>query len=313
MTAPSTTVASFDFRAARDAIWGIQRTATGGFLRAVRRPDLTRSERALLLALVEFAPNINPSLATLEVMLETDERAIKRLVRSLEIKGYLAVTRPPGRRSKYHLQIPEPPTTTSPPDETPRQTVTPYHPVTPPPTTTSPPPPSIPSPEADKRSRQGSGQDHPLDADAPERVAPGPVSAPASSKKASKGSKPKGKTEPPNPHAAGLRDHYVAELKRLRGADAVFVGSQWGRAMKALGAMANAAGPDRAKQAITAALSSEFCHKVQPWEIANDLNRHLAKVPQTRPATLAIQRHGSNLRTSTDADDWGVPESVVTP
>lgn len=41
-------------RELRDCIFGLERDERGAFVRAVPRPDLTRSERALLLALVEI-------------------------------------------------------------------------------------------------------------------------------------------------------------------------------------------------------------------------------------------------------------------
>lgn len=74
-------------------------------------------ERALLLALVEFAPNIEPSTASLAIMLGTSEREVRRLLRSSESKGVLSVELRTGRRSRYTLADPGhrvPPDNTSP-------------------------------------------------------------------------------------------------------------------------------------------------------------------------------------------------------
>jgi len=98
---------SFDYRGSRDRVWGIVRRPDGGFRGVVRRPGLSRSERALLLALIEFAPNIEPSVATLADMLESDDRTVKRLLRSLQTKGYLRVTMRTGERSFYELALPQ--------------------------------------------------------------------------------------------------------------------------------------------------------------------------------------------------------------
>lgn len=59
------------------------------------------TERALLLALVEFAPCIQPSVATLGQMLGSDARVVRRLLRSCEAKGLLRVV--PRSSGKGHL------------------------------------------------------------------------------------------------------------------------------------------------------------------------------------------------------------------
>jgi hypothetical protein len=63
----------------------------------------TMTERVLLLALVEFAPNIEPSTESLALMVGTDERSVRRLLRSCEAKGLLQVEHRTGRRSRYTI------------------------------------------------------------------------------------------------------------------------------------------------------------------------------------------------------------------
>lgn len=148
---------SFDYRGSRDRVWGIVRRPDGGFRGVVRRPGLSRSERALLLALIEFAPNIEPSVATLADMLESDDRTVKRLLRELQTKGCLRVTLRTGERSFYELALPQIPVDDPPANDggdgvaggdvvvggTPLIGVTP--------------PPSLASPEADKEADKEAG------------------------------------------------------------------------------------------------------------------------------------------------------------
>jgi hypothetical protein len=81
---------TYDYRGARDRIFGIVRE--GDKVKAIIETTATITERTLLLALVEFAPNIEPSLSTLAKMLGTDPRCIRRLLRSCETKKLLRVT-----------------------------------------------------------------------------------------------------------------------------------------------------------------------------------------------------------------------------
>ena len=96
----------FDYREMRDRIWGTMRTDKGSFGRAVRRADLCGTERLVLLALIEFAPNIAPSVSTLAVMADTTERTVQRTLRALEAKGCIVRHERPGRRSEYTLALP---------------------------------------------------------------------------------------------------------------------------------------------------------------------------------------------------------------
>lgn len=96
---------TFDYRAARDQIFGTQRDGDGKIV-GYRPTPAKLHERALLLALVEFAPNIEPSLTTLAAMLGTDDRHVRRLLRACQAKGLLHVQRRDGCRSQYTLLTP---------------------------------------------------------------------------------------------------------------------------------------------------------------------------------------------------------------
>lgn len=92
---------AYDYRAARDLVFGIRRE--GDKVIGYTRTPASIKERALLLALVEFAPNIEPSTASLATMLGTSEREVRRLLRSAEAKGLLRVELRTGHRSRYVL------------------------------------------------------------------------------------------------------------------------------------------------------------------------------------------------------------------
>jgi hypothetical protein len=99
----------YDYRGARDWIYGLVRGEDG---RVIDVPTCaTIRERALLLALVEFAPNIEPSTLRLAHMLglgtfeKPDEKAVRRLLQSCQAKGLLRVEHRTGRRSVYTLTL----------------------------------------------------------------------------------------------------------------------------------------------------------------------------------------------------------------
>lgn len=94
---------TFDYRGQRDRIFGITRDANGKIMN-IAEQSATMSERVVLLALVEYAPNIEPSTEALAKMCGcTDERSIRRLLRSCEAKGLLKVERRGGKRSRYTI------------------------------------------------------------------------------------------------------------------------------------------------------------------------------------------------------------------
>lgn len=98
---------TFDYRAARDRIFGIVRDEYGkvtGYLAGLAKP----TERALLLALIEFAPNMEPSIAALAQMLGLTERQAQRLVKACQAKGLLQVLPRSGRRNRYQICHPHP-------------------------------------------------------------------------------------------------------------------------------------------------------------------------------------------------------------
>lgn len=120
----------YDYRGARDWIFGIQRE--GGRVTAYLPTGANIRERALLLALVEFAPNIEPSLAALAQMLGLgtpevpDEKAVRRLLQSCEAKGFVRVEHRRGQRSRYTLAFD--PGQGAPPGQPAREGTTPPHP-----------------------------------------------------------------------------------------------------------------------------------------------------------------------------------------
>lgn len=83
---------AYDYRAARDRIFGIVREPGSDKVKSVIRTGASTNEIAFQLALVEFAPNIEPSTATLAEMLGTDARCIRRWSKSCQQKGLLKVT-----------------------------------------------------------------------------------------------------------------------------------------------------------------------------------------------------------------------------
>ena len=82
---------AFDYRAARDWVFGIKRASDSDKIKEIVDTRTTIAERTLLLALIEFAPNIEPSAATLAKMLGSNARSVRRLVRSCEAKMLLTV------------------------------------------------------------------------------------------------------------------------------------------------------------------------------------------------------------------------------
>jgi hypothetical protein len=92
---------AYDFRAARDWIFGVVRE--GDRIVTMVETGASITERALMLALVEFAPNIEPSTGRLASMLGTEERSIRRMLRSCEAKGFMLCERRDGKRSRYRL------------------------------------------------------------------------------------------------------------------------------------------------------------------------------------------------------------------
>lgn len=95
---------TYDYRRARDWIFGLVRE--GEKVIAYADTNASIKERALLLALVEFAPSIEPSTSALASMLGTSEREVRRLLRSAQAKSLLGVQHRPGHRSRYVITDP---------------------------------------------------------------------------------------------------------------------------------------------------------------------------------------------------------------
>lgn len=125
-------------------------------------------ERALLLALIEFAPNIEPSTTRLAQMLGTSERHVRRLLRGLESRGLVTVELRPGRRSRYTLHLPDPGPIV-PPDQLSPRTDSP-----PTPDQLSSPPRTIGPPKQTTKADKEADKDHsPFRLAAPERPSKG--------------------------------------------------------------------------------------------------------------------------------------------
>ena len=94
-----------------------------------------------------------------------------------------------------------------------------------------------------------------------------------------------------------LKLHYVAEFERTRGEGPEF-GKQWGRAVKAFGELVAMRGLERAKRIVTTALQEDqrYMRRINPWEIAEDSNKHLA------PRASAPVQQGSVQRKQTTVD-----------
>ncbi|MEO7032512.1 MAG: hypothetical protein ABI548_01670 [Polyangiaceae bacterium] len=71
-----------------------------------------------------------------------------------------------------------------------------------------------------------------------------------------------------------LKQHYIAELQRLRNVDAVFVNhAKVGKDFKQ---MADALGLEKGRELISRALGDEFARHVEPWELLKNANSHLS-------------------------------------
>ena len=93
----------YDYRAARDHIFGVVRS--GDKIERIDPNGLTMVERMLLVVLVEFAPHIEPSIASLVKMTGMCERTVRGTLRSLEKKGAIKTTSRHGGRSHYELTV----------------------------------------------------------------------------------------------------------------------------------------------------------------------------------------------------------------
>lgn len=58
----------------------------------IKRSSASATERLLLLVLTDYAPNIEPSVARIALDMGVDARSVRRLIKSCQAKGLLAVT-----------------------------------------------------------------------------------------------------------------------------------------------------------------------------------------------------------------------------
>lgn len=271
---------TFDYRSARDHIFGIVRYEGSDKIKEVIRTSTSASERMLLLALVEFAPNIEPAIATIAKMMGMDARSVTRLVNSCREKGLLAVELRPGlgrdATNRYSLLYP-------------RHTVTPD--------TVSPLTKTAVTPDKNdtypRHTVTQSRQEADNEADKipePDRLeGTAPVSSVSSKSKKAKSSKPKkAKFEPaPGAHKQ-VADFYFAEFERSRGCKPVFGGAE-GRAVGGLlEKLDGRGGADEACKRVRNAFASFRGASVTILAIAKDPDA-FAKLEVPR-GTVAAQR-----------------------
>ncbi|HEX3850348.1 MAG TPA: hypothetical protein VHW01_05240 [Polyangiaceae bacterium] len=216
---------SYDYRAARDWVFGIRRDAeTDKIAGYVPMPGSTM-DRAVLLALVEFAPNIEPSTAALAKMLGTSERQVRRLLRRCEQLGLLTVRKRTGKRSEYVLTMTDPGLLVLPREASKPRTNSPPTPDCP----SSPPRTNRPPKQTSKADKKADKISEPfrLDGSAP------PV-ADSGKAKTGKAAKPK-RAEPTAPPGAYKQvvDCYFEAFKAQHGREPVFDGVE-GRAVNRL-------------------------------------------------------------------------------
>lgn len=279
---------AYDYRGARDQVMGIVRDGDGRPVGYVPSETPIR-ERMLLVALVEFAPDIRPSKATLAILLGVGEREVQRLIRSAEARGLIRIESRTGQANRYHLTL-----RTHDKSDSRDVSVTRDRTDSPPETEPTPPPETEPTPEADKISRQPSGQDCASHGDTPPLALEPPSSKPERNARSGGKRKNKPAKEAPDPRVHLLKEHYVAEYLRTQETDPVIAEDQWGRAMKAFKKLLGAAKDlNRAKQIITEAFVTELwdCRgKFQPWEILANANKLAAK-PSPRKANGYAPQH----------------------
>jgi hypothetical protein len=257
---------TYDYRGARDRIFGIVRDEEGKVKELVQTA-LTMSERVLLLALVEFAPNIEPSTASLAAMCGTDERSIRRLLRSSVAKGFLTVEHRNGKRSRYTLtrnpgfSVPpdaESPLTLSPP--TPDAEPSPPRTLSPPKQTT----------KADKEAGKKSVR-------ANARRKPSKVEAPLTPEEAA--------------DHANITKLYFERFEARRGHKPVFDG-QDGKAVKDLLAKC---GPEDAAKAINDGFASWWGDKITIRDVAKNPAKFIGLKPDNGRGRTPVQNNNVDV------------------
>lgn len=256
-------------------------------------------ERALLLALVEFAPNIEPSVPKLAVMLGTNDRQVRRLIQRCESLGLLHVVHRVGQRSRYELTLPDPGLSVTPDGASPLT----ERPGTP--DTQSGEPLTERPPKQTTKRATADNTLHVATGDAPET--PGSSSKKPKGKVSSNGKnrgRPK-KVDPPDPRVRVFWDHWHAEFRRIKGEDPTLTPRQHGRAGRAFKEMAVALDANTSitdseatgKVVITRAIEAGY--HVQPWAIAEKFNNYTGrKAPQRGTNGTPIQPNHGNFDVS---------------
>ncbi len=99
------------------------------------------------------------------------------------------------------------------------------------------------------------------------------------------------KAKPESQPVAGaheLKVAYVEAFEATRGTTPEF-GKRWSRAMKAFGELVQTHGLDSAKAICSAALKNQYCQRINPWELAEDANKHLGKRMAPAQSRHAVQ------------------------
>jgi Helix-turn-helix domain len=233
-----------------------------GAQRAVFGSGLAPLEKLVALALLDHwsrRRDTFPSAERLAKWTSLCRRSVLRSLAALEAKGAIAVTRSHGRANRYELgplmavtSAPQSPVPVSHQCPTVTTPVTDSHPTSAP------------------QSPEG------ILVRTPPKE---PICAPLSRKR---------KTAPEKVPVVGaheLKIHYLSEFQKYRTAEAKFSGSQWSRAMKALGELVTSHGLEESKRIVSAALQQlptpTFTPKVNPWDIAANANNHKATVAAT--------------------------------
>lgn len=268
---------AYDYRGTREWIFGLSRDSA------------TIKERALLLALNEFAPNIEPSTARLADMLGTSEREVRRLLSSAKAKGLLTIELRTGQRSRYRLCVdPGGYVRPTPADMSPPEEVEPRTPCPPTPADTSSPPrtqcPPKQSIEAvNKADKISASQDAGTFA----------LESPAPKLRATNGSSPRGKGRKRTERTAEdraaynrLRDVYFEVYEHCVGAKPPFGDREGGAIWK----LYDAVGLERGESCLRNAFADEWGKVRSILTVAADPAKFMAAAPRKTNGRAAPQQ-----------------------
>lgn len=274
---------SYDYRGTRDRIYGIVRVKGADGREHVTVPNKNKAsstECALLAALVEFAPNIEPSVATLANMLGMDPRSIPRVLKSCQKKGLLKVEARPGLGKKATNRY----TLLHPGQVVPRQIVTPddLPPLT---ISTATPDNCCAGPPTDCHPKQITKADKEAEKESARARARKPKIALVEDPKATA-------------EHAELTKLYFVRFEAARGVKPVF-DSRDGKAIRDL---LSACGVERAAQAIDGAFCSWWQDKITIRDVAANPSKFIGLKPQNTNARGARQPNGGGWKPVVEND-----------